>query len=451
MGRPPRRAAAPARRSTPSRRTTAPRSRCVTSTTCRSPGSPSCSTARCTRPKASSYGPARAFRRDDGGTGERRCLTRSRRCTRPSPRSTPIRGSPPDCGRASSARSRCRRESPCRRSISTSPCPRPAPPSPQSRSRSRRRAPPSPTSRCRDGHAAIDWYVEVLGARLVGDPIVMDDGRVGHAELALGTRRDVSGRGVPRDRPRRATPERDVGQPGAARRRRRRHGRRGGRGRWSAHPRGRRGLRPPRRNGRRPVRPPLDAADPARTAGRVGVTGGVVPPRRHRLLVALGSRRRTRGHVLRRRPRVEVRAGARTRRAVTSSARRRRRACSTPTVTRPPSPVTGSTTSPPPWSASVRPVAYPARPTSATSVWWPTASTTRAHPSRCSSSPPRARRRAGRARAPSTALRHGDLCYLTLQVRDTGRARAFYGVGARAGSSRPGGSTTAGSRTTSPR
>jgi predicted enzyme related to lactoylglutathione lyase len=38
----------------------------------------------------------------------------------------------------------------------------------------------------RGGRAAIDWYVEVLGASLLGDPIVMPDGRIGHAELALG-------------------------------------------------------------------------------------------------------------------------------------------------------------------------------------------------------------------------------------------------------------------------
>ncbi|MFI5509245.1 VOC family protein [Mycobacterium sp. NPDC051804] len=33
---------------------------------------------------------------------------------------------------------------------------------------------------------AIDWYVDVLGATVVGEPIVMEDGRIGHAELALG-------------------------------------------------------------------------------------------------------------------------------------------------------------------------------------------------------------------------------------------------------------------------
>jgi predicted enzyme related to lactoylglutathione lyase len=32
---------------------------------------------------------------------------------------------------------------------------------------------------------AIDWYVDALGATLVGDPFVMEDGRIGHAELAL--------------------------------------------------------------------------------------------------------------------------------------------------------------------------------------------------------------------------------------------------------------------------
>lgn len=33
---------------------------------------------------------------------------------------------------------------------------------------------------------AIAWYVEAFGATVVGEPIVMDDGRIGHAELALG-------------------------------------------------------------------------------------------------------------------------------------------------------------------------------------------------------------------------------------------------------------------------
>jgi len=37
-----------------------------------------------------------------------------------------------------------------------------------------------------DARAAIDWYVDVLGAVVTYEPIVMDDGRVGHVELAVG-------------------------------------------------------------------------------------------------------------------------------------------------------------------------------------------------------------------------------------------------------------------------
>ena len=37
-----------------------------------------------------------------------------------------------------------------------------------------------------DPAAAIDWYIEVFGAELLGDPIVMPDGRIGHAELRIG-------------------------------------------------------------------------------------------------------------------------------------------------------------------------------------------------------------------------------------------------------------------------
>ncbi|MFE6609801.1 VOC family protein [Amycolatopsis sp. NPDC057786] len=37
-----------------------------------------------------------------------------------------------------------------------------------------------------DARAALDFYVEVFGARRRSDPIVMEDGRVGHAELAIG-------------------------------------------------------------------------------------------------------------------------------------------------------------------------------------------------------------------------------------------------------------------------
>jgi uncharacterized glyoxalase superfamily protein PhnB len=38
----------------------------------------------------------------------------------------------------------------------------------------------------RDARAALAWYAEAFGAQLVGDPVLMDDDRVGHAELDLG-------------------------------------------------------------------------------------------------------------------------------------------------------------------------------------------------------------------------------------------------------------------------
>jgi uncharacterized glyoxalase superfamily protein PhnB len=36
-----------------------------------------------------------------------------------------------------------------------------------------------------DARAAIAWYVDVLGAAVTYEPIVMPDGRIGHVELAV--------------------------------------------------------------------------------------------------------------------------------------------------------------------------------------------------------------------------------------------------------------------------
>lgn len=36
-----------------------------------------------------------------------------------------------------------------------------------------------------DARAALDWYTGVLGAAVVGEPYVMDDNRIGHAELSF--------------------------------------------------------------------------------------------------------------------------------------------------------------------------------------------------------------------------------------------------------------------------
>ena len=50
-----------------------------------------------------------------------------------------------------------------------------------------------------DARAAMEWYVDVLGAVVTYDPIVMDDGRIGHVELDLGgCHGDDVGRPLPR-------------------------------------------------------------------------------------------------------------------------------------------------------------------------------------------------------------------------------------------------------------
>lgn len=38
----------------------------------------------------------------------------------------------------------------------------------------------------KDARAAIDWYRNAFGARVSFEPIVMDDGRIGHVELTIG-------------------------------------------------------------------------------------------------------------------------------------------------------------------------------------------------------------------------------------------------------------------------
>lgn len=47
----------------------------------------------------------------------------------------------------------------------------------------------SPYLAVTDGRRAIDWYVDAFGAEPIGDPVIMPDGRVGHAELRIGSAR----------------------------------------------------------------------------------------------------------------------------------------------------------------------------------------------------------------------------------------------------------------------
>ena len=40
-----------------------------------------------------------------------------------------------------------------------------------------------------DARAAIEWYLAALGAKITYQPVVMEDGRVGHSELSIGEAR----------------------------------------------------------------------------------------------------------------------------------------------------------------------------------------------------------------------------------------------------------------------
>jgi len=44
----------------------------------------------------------------------------------------------------------------------------------------------TPYLACKGADRAIEWYRDVFGASLLGDPVIMDDGHVGHAELRIG-------------------------------------------------------------------------------------------------------------------------------------------------------------------------------------------------------------------------------------------------------------------------
>ena len=83
-----------------------------------------------------------------------------------------------------------------------------------------------------DARAAIEWYVDVLGAEVVYEPIVMPDGKVGHVELAIDGARWMMADALSRDGRRAATGRSRVGGVPARHRARRRPAvRRGDRGR----------------------------------------------------------------------------------------------------------------------------------------------------------------------------------------------------------------------------
>ncbi len=61
-----------------------------------------------------------------------------------------------------------------------------------------------------DARAASDWYVDVLGAEVTFEPIIMPDGRIGHTELAIAGARFYMADAFPEIQ---AVPPRDEGSP----------------------------------------------------------------------------------------------------------------------------------------------------------------------------------------------------------------------------------------------
>ena len=112
----------------------------------------------------------------------------------------------------------------------------------------------------RDARAAMAWYTDALGAQVVGDPYVMDDDRIGHAELTvagatlyLADEYPELGLTGPDDG--RVSVSLHLTVPTSTPRSTARCGRRDARAAGRRRP-----VRPHRRD-RRPVRPPLDAPD----------------------------------------------------------------------------------------------------------------------------------------------------------------------------------------------
>ena len=177
--------------------------------------------------------------------------------------------------------------------------------------------------------AALEWYAEAFGARRLGEPIVMPDGRIGHAEI------DISGATIMLSE---EHPEIGVSAPATG------HGvpvtlvprSPTSTARWSG------GGRRSRRSNARPRTTSTDetasSATPSATAGWslarslqdacATATSARFPqpacatatsarspqhaaPRRHRLRLALGPRRREGRRVLRDRARLALRAGER--------------------------------------------------------------------------------------------------------------------------------------------
>src|SRR5262249_12052451 len=155
------------------------RSPCATWTTCRFRRSPRSSAARCTPPRRCWCGPGRrSAPLTQTGEGSA-AMTDPLDVLR-----APLTPADPDPAFAARLRARLERalglpEGVAVTDISLTRAARDTPPPPGERGA------PLPSPAGRGGGDALGWGARVLGARLRGEPVIMPDGRVGHAELEL--------------------------------------------------------------------------------------------------------------------------------------------------------------------------------------------------------------------------------------------------------------------------
>jgi predicted enzyme related to lactoylglutathione lyase len=101
---------------------------------------------------------------------------------------TPITAADPDPAFATELRSRLERALNLPRGVAVTSVSAPTASGPTA-SAPTASAPPAATAipylALRDAHSAIDWYRDVFDAELIDEPIVMPDGRIGHAELLI--------------------------------------------------------------------------------------------------------------------------------------------------------------------------------------------------------------------------------------------------------------------------
>ena len=237
----------------------------------------------------------------------------------------------------------------------------------------------TPYLACDDPAAAIAWYIEVFDAHLLGDPIVMPDGRIGHAELRVGDTVFMLAGEFPEENHRSPRARRQHRRADAARSRRRRDHARSRAGAQALRP-----VRSTRRAAAR-SRPSATAGSSRRISSRRLPVEDARPPVGDVGYDPAGARRR--GHA---RSTLHCSTGRCTRAAKGSTSRRsRRRRASRAGTTSPTSRSTSaSTTSRRPRNGCATSAEKCSRPRATSQAATPSASTTKASGSTSSAPAP---------------------------------------------------------------